>query len=257
MHNEEKTEGANRMQRFLARAHSRAALPYLAIGLLMLIAIVVAGRDIDHHINTIESWITNLGPWGVLAFVGLFVLATSFLLPDTVLCIIAGALFGLGWGVAAVVAGSLLAGALQFVLARQLLRAPIQRALAARPSLAAIQHAVSHDQFRLQVLLRLTPLNPATISYLLGASGVRFFGFLIGCLALTLNLAIEVYFGHAGKHVARMAGGNARAAHLHDLAIFGGIAVCVIVMVIISRMARRAVMQAVAETEKAASNSGP
>ncbi len=255
MRSEEKTEGASRMQRFLARAHSRAALPYLAIGLLMLIAIVVVGRDIDHHINAIESWITNLGPWGVLAFVGLFVLATSFLLPDTVLCIIAGALFGLGWGLAAVVAGSLLAGALQFALSRQLLRAPIQRALATRPSLAAIQRAVSRDQFRLQVLLRLTPLNPATISYLLGAAGVRFSGFLIGCLALTPNLAIEVYFGHAGKHVARMASGDTRTTHLHDLAIIGGLAVCIIVIVLISRTARRAVMQAVAKTEKAASNS--
>jgi len=96
MYNEKKAEGANWTQRFLARAHSRAALPYLAIGLLMLIAIVVAGRDIDHHINAIESWITNLGSWGVLAFVGLFVIATSSLLPDTVLCIIAGALFGVG-----------------------------------------------------------------------------------------------------------------------------------------------------------------
>jgi uncharacterized membrane protein YdjX (TVP38/TMEM64 family) len=255
MHNEEMTEGANRMLRFLARVHSRAVLPYLAIGLLMLIAIVVAGRDIDHHINAIESWINNLGPWGVIAFVGLFVIATSFLLPDTVLCIIAGALFGLGWGLAAAVAGSLLAGVLQLALAHQLLRASIQRALATRPSLAAIQRAVSRDQFRLQVLLRLTPLNPATISYLLGAADVRFSGFLIGCLALTPNLAIEVYFGHAGKHVARMAGGNARTAHLHDLAIIGGILVCIIVMVLISRIARRAVIQAVAETDKAVSNS--
>ncbi len=256
MHGEDKTEGADGIQRFFARAHSRAALPYLATGVLLLVAIVLVGRDIDRHINAIESWIAHLGPWGVLAFVGLFVLATTFLLPDTVLCIIAGALFGLRWGVAAVVAGSLLAGALQFALSRQLLRTPIQRALTARPSLAAIQRAVSRDQFRLQVLLRLAPLNPATMSYLLGAAGVRFSGFLIACLALTPNLAIEVYFGHAAKHVARMAGVDARTARLHDLAIIGGLAVCVIVMVLISRMARRAVMQAVAETGKAASNSG-
>jgi uncharacterized membrane protein YdjX (TVP38/TMEM64 family) len=185
---------------------------------------VVAGRDIDHHINAIESWINNFGPWGVLVFVGLFVLATSLLLPDTILCIIAGALFGMGWGLAAVMVGSLFAGALQFALARQLLGAPIQRALATRPYLVAIQRAVSRDQFRLQVLLRLTPLNPATISYLLGTAGVRFSGFLIGCLALTPNLVIEVYFGHAGKHMARMASGNVRTAHLHDLAIIGGLA---------------------------------
>jgi len=249
MRSAENTEASDRVRRFLARAYSRAALPYLAVGLLLIVAIVGGGREIEHHINAIESWITKLGPWGVLAFVGLFVLATSFLLPDTVLCIIAGALFGLGWGVAAVLAGSVLAAAMQFALSHKLLRARIQRTLAARPSLAAIQRAVSHDEFRLQVLLRLTPLNPATITYLLGAAGVRFSGFLIACLALTPNLVIEVYFGHVGKHAARLAGSDARTAHLHDLAIIGGLAVCVAVMVLVSRMARKAVKQAVAETD--------
>jgi len=257
MHSAENTKAIDRVRRFFARAYSRAAIPYLLVGLLLIVAIVAGGREIGHHINAIESWITKLGPWGVLAFVGLFTLATSFLLPDTVLCIIAGALFGLGWGVGAVLAGSVLAAALQFALSHKLMRARIQRTLAAKPSLAAIQRAVSRDEFRLQILLRLTPLNPATISYLLGAAGVRFSGFLIACLALTPNLAIEVYFGYVGKHAARLAGSNARTAHLHDLAIIGGLAVCVVVMVLVSKMARKAVMQAVAETdiEKAESES--
>jgi len=257
VHSENIAEGADRVRRLLTRASLRAALPYLAIGILLVIAIVVVGRDIDHHINAIESWIAQLGPWGALAFVVLFVVATSFLVPDTVLCIIAGALFGMVWGAAAVLAGSLLAGALQFALSRRLLRARIERTLLAKPSLAAIQRAVIHDELRLQVLLRLTPLNPATISYLLGAAGVRFAGFLIACLALAPNLIIEVYFGHAGKHMARMAGGGTKAGHLHDFAIIGGVVVGVIVMVLVSRMARKAVMQAVAEpsSEKAESDS--
>ena len=252
----ENPELIDRVRRLLARAYSRAALPYVAVGLLLIVAIVFGGREIEHHINAIESWITELGPWGVLAFIGLFTLATSLLLPDTVLCIIAGALFGLYWGVAAVLAGSLLAGAMQFALSQKLLRARIQRALAARPSLVAIQRAVGRDEFRLQVLLRLTPLNPATISYLLGAAGVRFSGFMIACLALTPNLAIEVYFGHVGKHAARLVGSDARTAHLHNLAIIGGLAVCIAVMVLVSKMARKAVMQAVAETEKAEGSAG-
>jgi len=252
----ENPELIDRVRRLLARAYSRAALPYVAVGLLLIVAIVFGGREIEHHINAIESWITELGPWGVLAFIGLFTLATSLLLPDTVLCIIAGALFGLYWGVAAVLAGSLLAGAMQFAHSQKLLRARIQRALAARPSLVAIQRAVGRDEFRLQVLLRLTPLNPATISYLLGAAGVRFSGFMIACLALTPNLAIEVYFGHVGKHAARLVGSDARTAHLHNLAIIGGLAVCIAVMVLVSKMARKAVMQAVAETEKAEGSAG-
>jgi len=228
----------------------------VAVGLLLIIAIVGGGREIGHHINAIESWVTKLGPWGVLAFVGLFVLLTSFLFPDAVLCIIAGALFGPGWGVAAVLVGSVLAGTMQYALSRKLLGARIRRMLAARPSLGAIQRAISRDEFRLQVLLRLTPLNPATISYLLGAADVQFPGFLLACLALTPNLAIEVYFGHVGKQVAGLAGSDARIAYLHDLTIIGGLAMCIAVMVLVSRMARKAVMQAVAETEKAGAATG-
>ncbi len=251
MHKGENTETGDPVRRFLARAGSRAAIIYLVVGLLVVVAIVAGGREIAHHINAIESFIATLGPWGVLAFVGLFVLTTSFLVPDTVLCIIAGALFGLFWGVAAVLAGSVLAAMIQFALSHKLIKGRIQRTLAARPTLLAIQRAVRRNEFRLQLLLRLTPLNPATISYLLGAAGVRFSWFLLACPALIPNLVIEVYFGYVGRHAARLAVSNAKTDHLHDLVIFGGLAVCVVVVVFVSRMAHNTVIRAVAETEKA------
>ncbi len=244
---------SDRLRRLLARAYFRAALPYLVGVLLLIVAVIAGSHEIEHHINAIESWINQLGLWGLLAFIGLFVLTTSFLMPDTVMCIIAGALFGLGWGMVVVLAGSLLAAALQFALSHKLLQARIQRMLVARPSLAAIQRAVLRDEFRLQALLRLTPLNPATISYLLGAAGVRFTGFLLACLALTPNLFVEVYFGNVGKHAARLAGSDAHPTHLHDLVIVGGLAFCLVLVYRVSRLAHKAVRQAVANAE----NAGP
>lgn len=237
---------ADRVARLLARAQSRAVLPLLAAALLV-VAIVVLGHEIEHHIAGLESWVGRLGPWGLLAFAGLFALGTSLLVPESVMGVAAGALFGLSWGAAVAVTGGLLAAVVQYALARRLLRARIQRTLAARPSLAAIQRAVLQDEIRLQVLVRLTPLNAATISYLLGAAGVRFSRFLVGCLALTPHLLLEVYLGHAGKHVARMAGGDGRAARLGDLAIVAGIALAILVLVIVSRAARKAVSRAVAD----------
>ena len=239
------------IRRLMATARFRTVLTYLSMGLLLVAAVVLAGSEIERHINAIEAWITNLGPWSIVAFVGLFVAATSLMTPDTVMSIMAGALFGLGWGITAVLIGSLLAATLQYALARRLLRSRIERAIAAKPSLAAIQRTVRRSEFRLQALLRLTPLNPAMISYMLGATGVRFVGFLFACLAITPHLAIEVYFGYAGKHVARMAGQGAHAAHVHDAAVIAGLALTIIVMVFISRAARKAVMKAVSETEKA------
>jgi uncharacterized membrane protein YdjX (TVP38/TMEM64 family) len=254
MSDEKNIDRTERARRFLSRACLRSSLPYLAVGLLLVIAIMISGHEIKHHINTIEAWITQLGPWGVIAFTGLFILATSFLLPDTVLCIVAGGLFGIAWGAVTVVIGSLLAAVIQFALAHQLLRTRIQLTLAARPSLAGIQRAVSHDEFRLQLLLRLMPLNLATFNYLLGAAGVRFSGFLLAFLVHLPILLIEVYFGYASRHAARLAGGDAHTALLHDLVIFGGLAVCVVMMVLVSRMARKTLMQAV--TEAAAVRAG-
>ena len=148
------------LRRFLKQATSRTTLMYLAAGALLIVAVIAAGREIEHNIDAIESWIAHIGPWGIVAFIGLFVVTTSFLVPVTVLCITAGALFGLYWGGVAALAGHVMAAAVQFALAHKLLRTPIQGMLAKRPMLAAIEHAVLRDAFRLQVLLRLTPLNP-------------------------------------------------------------------------------------------------
>jgi uncharacterized membrane protein YdjX (TVP38/TMEM64 family) len=222
------------------------------VGVLLLVAIVSLGREIDHHLDAIEAWIEGISPWGVVVFIGLFAVLTSLLVPDTLLAIIGGALFGLGGGTLAAMVGALAAASMQHFLARHLLRDRIKRALSARPSLLAIQRAVRRQEIRLQVLLRLTPLNPAAISYMLGAAGVRFRGFLIACLALVPGLFLEVYFGHAGAHLARMAGRDERSIVMHDAVMVGGLLVCVVVMVVIARTARKAVQEAVAEVGVAA-----
>lgn len=251
MNNEGRSGRCDRPKRSSAVACSRPRLPYLTMGALLLIAVFVLGRGFDRHIGAVELWIANLGPWSLLVFVGLFVLATSLLLPEAVLAVVAGALFGVTWGLAAVLVGNLLAAAIQFQLSRRLLRARIQQALASKPTLAAIQQAVRRDAFRLQVLLRLAPLNPATVSYLLGAAGVRFSKFLLACLALTPYLLMEVSFGHAGERVARMAGPAAGGSYLHALAAFGGFGACLVVLIFLARMAYRAVLEAAADRENA------
>ena len=237
-------------------ARLRATLAYGALALALIVAVVWAGDDIGHHIDGIEAWIERGKPWSVLAFIGLYAVATSLLVPDSLLSVVAGAAFGMTWGLAAVVAGSLLGAALQYALARRLLRPRIERSLERRPSLSAIQRAVRQDELRLQTLLRLTPLNPATTSYLLGAAGVRFGGFVLACLALIPVLCFEVYLGVAGTHVARTAGDASHGWSIHDTVLVFGVVVTLAVVVVVSRMARRALVEAVS-TEGAASTEVP
>jgi uncharacterized membrane protein YdjX (TVP38/TMEM64 family) len=229
---------------------SRAVLLYAGMGLLLVIALVVVGDEIAHHIRAIDAGIASMGAWGVLAFVGLFVLATSVFMPETVLSIMAGALFGMAEGLAAVVAGGIAAATVQFLLSRRVLRPRIEKTLGSKPSLAAVQHAVMRSEIRIQTLLRLTPLNPATLNYLFGAAGVRFPGFLLASLAFLPHQVVEVYFGYAGRHVAKIVGRHGPAVYLHDIAVIGGLIVCIIALAFITRTARRAVAEAVAEAGK-------
>jgi len=229
-------------------ARSQSELGYLAAAVVFLLAMLALGHELEQHIKPVEAWLAELGPWGGVAFVVLLALGTSILLPESIFGVAAGVLFGLTWGVVVALVGNVLAASLQYVLSHRLLRARVQRSLAARPSLAAFQRAVLEDELRLQLLVRLTPLNPATVSYLLGAAGVRFRWFLVACFALLPHLLLEVFLGHAGKHVARMAVG-ARGETAHNLAILGGVLAVTAVVVLVSKMAHKAVTAAVAAAD--------
>ena len=242
----------------MLRRELRSIVP-LALALILIIAaVILLGREAELHLHAIETTITELGLWGRLAFVGLLVIGTSILIPESLFGLVAGALFGLAWGISLMLAGNLIAAALQYGLARRLLHAPIQRALEARPLLRAIQSAVIRDELHLQLLLRLTPLNPALISYLLGAAGVRFGGFILASLVLVSHFAIEVYLGHAGKQLLTGGFGVAHGAWQQALLIYGGTAIGLIAVILASKVAHRAVLRAIAEnSDSAADNRKP
>ncbi len=245
-----KPGGDDQAGRYWDRVRARRLLLYLSAGALLVLAVVVLGKEIHRHFDAIEKAMERLGPWGMVAFIGVFILLTSLFVPDTVFAIAAGVLFGLGWGTAAVVAGGLLGGVIQYGLSRRMLRGRIEEVVASKPALSAIQRAVRQNEVRLQALVRLTPLSPVMTNYVLGAAGVRFPGFLIACLALVPAFFLEVYFGYAGKHLARMAGRDEQTVLLHDAAVAGGLVACVLVIVVISRTARRALMEAAAEEDE-------
>jgi uncharacterized membrane protein YdjX (TVP38/TMEM64 family) len=237
------------VRRMLGAASLRKFAPHLLIGIVLALVVIWLGGEVEQHITDIEAWIAGLGAWALPVYVGVFVLCTTVLIPDSLLCIIAGALFSLGWGSAVVAVASLCATTLQYALSRWLLRARIERLLEARPALASIERAVQRDQLRLQVLLRLTPLNPATISYLVGAAEVRYGSFFVACFAMMPGLFVEVYFGYASKHVVDLVTSGRKTVLLQDLTLVGGIVACFVVMGLIARLAHRAVVQAVAKSE--------
>lgn len=216
------------------------SLYMLAAG-VTAVGVFILGEDLLRHFDEIQAWIKASGPWAMVLFVLVYAGLATFFVPDTVLGIAAGTIFGFTHGLLAATLGSLLGAILQYALSRRLLRPQIKKLIGAKPALVALQAAVLQQEFRLQLLIRLTPLNRTLTNYMLGASGVGLLLFIVACVGFLPILCLEVYFGYAGKQMAGVATQPGHAAALHDVVMVAGVVVAIVVMGLISRMARRAV----------------
>jgi uncharacterized membrane protein YdjX (TVP38/TMEM64 family) len=245
------------IERFWRRVGLRAILGYAALAIVIAAAIIWIGADVHRHLSDIENWLHELGPWGVVVYIAAFALLSSLFMPFTPLAMICGALFGFGWGSAAALAGAFAGACIQFLIARRLLRSRVVRWIAKKPELLAVESAVKERQIRMQTLVRLTPLSPALTSYMFGAAGVRFSAYCLGCLGELPALLADVYFGYAGRHYINRAANAPKGITTHDVVVGVGVILTLVVMVLVSRMAHKAVQAAIARADAAPGATAP
>lgn len=217
---------------------------HVGLGVLFLLGALIFGRWFGHELPRLEAWIAQQGWVGWAVFILLVVSGTSVFIPDTVFALTAGVLFGFLGGAAVMCVAVLLTAGFNFAVSRRFLHGTIRRWLAGQPRLAAVERAVNREGLRFQFLLRLTPLSPVSVSYLLGTTNTRFGTFLLASLGLLPGVIVEVYFGHVAKHLAQVAHAPGQHGHLHLVLTVLGMLVCVAVMVYLGRIARAAVAEA-------------
>ena len=140
--------------------------------------------------------------------------------------------------------GAILTAAFNYVTASSLFRSRIETWLTGHSKLQAIQQAAKREGLRLQLLLRMAPINAVTVSYVLGASGVRFSTFLIATLGLIPSIVINAYFGYTASHITKVAGKASEHSRLQTVATVVGLVVCIVVMIVITRVATKAIADA-------------
>lgn len=211
----------------------------------VVVALVVYYRkQLSSQIVEIENWIAGLGIWGPFVFVGLFIVLTTAFFPDSVLSAVAGALFGTLVGTAVVIVGAIVAQCIAFAMSRHFLQQRVRRLITSRPKFAAIQRAAEREGFRLQFLLRLTPLNPVAVSHVLATTGSRFGAFLLACLGLIPGLFVQVYCGYTAKHMIKATGQMSQHSTIETVLVVVGLVACLLLFVVVTRIAQRAVAQA-------------
>ncbi len=171
--------------------------------------IIDSSANGDKNISRISreflTWVEKNPTVGVLAFIGVYTLATILFIPGSVLTLGSGFIFanvfGLGVGVLfatiAVFVGASLGSIASFLLGRYLMRGWIEKNLSHKyPLFQAIDSALERNGFRIVFLLRLSPLVPFNaINYLLGVTAVTLRPYILSCLGMLPGTLLYVYIG--------------------------------------------------------------
>lgn len=223
---------------------SRWQVPLVAVTVVAVL--VLGGRQLAPLVPAFATWMEGLGWAGPLLFVLVYAVACLLLLPASVFTMIAGAVYGVGWGTLYSAVGALVAIAVAFLISRHLARNAVARRLASRPELAAVDRAVGRDGFRIVLLLRLSPIFPFSIlNYALGLTRMRFRDYLLASVGSIPGTFVFVSAGRLAGDLATVAAGEASPDSRSSMILLGiGLVATVAVLSIVTRLARRALAEA-------------
>jgi uncharacterized membrane protein YdjX (TVP38/TMEM64 family) len=189
--------------------------------------------------------VAELGPWGPILFMLLYVAAAVTMAPAFLLSVAAGALFGVWRGSALVFVSATLGAFAAYGVARSLAGTRLVKWAMRDRRIEVVRLAVVHKGPWVQFLLRLSPIVPyVLLNYALGLSGVRVRDFLIACFGMIPTIVMYAYYGRVVGDVAKIAAGIAppRGKEYYALLVIGLIATVIATMAI-TRAARRSIEQ--------------
>lgn len=228
-----------------ASAPRTRPLATLAGAAIALVALLALARQAGAYLPQFAAWVNGLGVWGPLVFILGYAAAVVAFVPGSVLTLAAGAIFGLGAGVAYVFVAAVLGSSAAFLIARYLARGAVERRLAGTPRFAAIDRAVGTQGRKIVFLLRLSPAFPFTLlNYALGLTRVRFADYVLASVGMLPGTLLYVYYGKLAGDVAALAGGATVAKGPGYYALLAlGLAATIAVTAVVTRTARRALAE--------------
>jgi len=169
---------------------------------IVIVLAVVAGlffglKALGIEKDSIVDWIDSLGVWGPVIFILVYIAATVFLAPASLLTLAAGAAFGLGWGTAYVSIASTLGASAAFLVGRYFARGWVNKQIDGSENFSAIDDAVAKEGWRIVALTRLSPAFPFNLlNYAYGLTKVPFFPYAIASwIAMIPGTVMYVYVG--------------------------------------------------------------
>ena len=233
----------------------KIALLVLACSALFVVFLFLPIRD---WFMQFEGYVGSLGAVGPVVVVLTYVLCTVLFVPGSAITVGSGTLFGLSTGFVVVVLGANLGALCSFLLARSFLREKVTSWAAGNPKFRSLDQAIGKQGFKMVLLTRLSPVFPfVLLNYLLGLTAVRTPSYvlanLLGMLPATF---LFVYIGAAARDA--LAGQMDASANFYQTLLkYVGLAATVAVVVIVTRVARKALREAEQQQEGSITTGAP
>ncbi len=229
---------------------SKALFFVIAIAVLFTAALLL---PVAEWMSAAFAWIEANRTISWLVFIVMYILATVLLLPGSILTLGAGFLFGLGYGFAIVSFSSVVGASCAFLIGRFFARDWVAGKLAGMPRFAALDAAIAERGALIVLLTRLSPIFPFNLlNYSLGLTAVRFWTYVgVSWIGMIPGTVLYVYLGSIASDLASLLAGEVGASPVGNWPLYVGLVATLILTVVISRIATKALSERLDQGETA------
>ena len=203
----------------------------VGIGLALVVVIVIARLtgvteyvSLD-NLGRLRDWIDGFGVLAPIVFVVIYVVAVVAFLPATPLTLLAGLVFGAGWGTLWTWIGATIGATLAFLIGRYAARGLVENWTANNERVQKLDKGVEEQGWRILLVTRLVPLFPFNLqNYAYGITKIGF-GTYVLLTAVCILPGVIVY---------AFAGGSLAAAEQNLTRTFLYLGVAAVFFVLVS-----------------------
>jgi pyruvate/2-oxoglutarate dehydrogenase complex dihydrolipoamide dehydrogenase (E3) component/uncharacterized membrane protein YdjX (TVP38/TMEM64 family) len=220
----------------------------IVMGMILLVLFrILFLLPIKDWLVTGLEWTQTLGIWGPILVVVFYVAACVLFLPGSVLTLGAGFVFKIVIGTVIVSIGSTLGACAAFLIGRTIARGWISRKIASNEKFFAIDNAVGREGFKIVLLTRLSPVFPFNLlNYAFGLTKVPLWKYAFASwIGMMPGTVMYVYFGAGLRSLTEAAVGTVETGVAGQIFFWFGMAAAIAVTVFVTRLARKALNQAI------------
>ena len=217
----------------------------IMFGVATLLIVAQKFFNAQELLNNALNWIDTLGPWGPIAFIIIYILATVLFLPGSLLTLGAGLLFGPIFGSVYVSIASTIGATCAFLVGRYLARGWVSKQIEGNQQFKAIDKGVADEGWKIVGLTRLSPIFPFNLlNYAFGLTQVSLRDY---CLASWIGMmpgtVMYVYLGSLAGSLATL-GTESGSRTTAEWVLYGvGLIATVAVTIYVTKIAKTALQK--------------